>query len=247
MERPSDEQVIAGRIARDAIKLGISLCEKEITGTQLDKELEGFIKDNHCVPALKGYKPPFSSGRAYNNTICLALNNQAVHGVPRDTIITRDDLVTIDLVVAHKGWHADTARTFTFSSDQQKIAMVDKITTVHTNSLSIINASLPIKLYAEFCQRIANEICEVGIVKEYCGHGIGKFIHEPPQVPSSPTEANDIFMVGRSYAVEPIISLKKNYVLSDGDDGWVVSADCLTAHMEDTVFVSDLGVLNLTN
>lgn len=246
MERPTDEQIVAGRVARDAIKLGISLCEKEISGTQLDKELETYIKDHHCSPALKGYKPPFTE-RVYQNTICLALNNQAVHGVPQDALISRDDLVTIDLVVGHKGWHADTARTFTFSANQDKRAMVSKITTLHTNALSIVCPNLQIKLYAEFCERIANEICNVGIVREFCGHGIGRHIHEPPQVPSSATDVNDIFIVGRSYAVEPIISLNKRYTLSDGNDGWVVSADCLTAHMEDTIFVSNVGIFNLTN
>lgn len=246
MQRPSDEQIVAGRIARDAIKLGISLCEKEVTGTQLDKELEGFIRDNHCAPSLRGYKPP-SIERVYQHTICLATNNQAVHGVPGDATLSKDDLITIDLVVAHKGWHADTARTFTFSSDPQKKSMVDKIAIVHTNSLSIINPNLPIKFYAEFCHRIANEICNVEIIREFCGHGIGRFIHEPPQVPSSPTEENSIFIIGKAYAVEPVISLKKDYILSDGDDGWTVSADCLTAHMEDTIFISNLGVFNLTN
>ncbi len=246
MDRPVDEQIIAGRVARDAIKLGISLCEKEIAGTQLDKELETYIRDHHCAPALKGYKPPFTD-RVYQHTICLALNNQAVHGVPQPSIVSRNDLVTIDLVVAHKGWHADTARTFTFSTDAQKRAMVERINTVHTNALSIITPSLQIKLYAEFCQRIANEICDVGIVREFCGHGIGRHIHEPPQVPSCPTEDNSVFTIGKSYAVEPIIAINRKYALNEGNDGWVVSADCLTAHMEDTIFVSNVGIFNLTN
>lgn len=246
MERPSDEQIIAGRVARDAIKLGITLCEKEVTGTQLDTRLEEFIKDNGCAPSLKGYKPPFSD-RTYQHTICLARNMEAVHGVPKDAALSKEDLITIDLVVSHKGWHADSARTFTFSADHTKKSMVEKVTTIHTNSLSIITPNLQIRVYAEFCQRIAEEICNAGIIKEFCGHGIGRDIHESPQVPSSRTCDDSIFQIGRSYAVEPVVALKKKYVLSDGDDGWVVSADCLTAHMEDTIFVSNVGVFNLTN
>ncbi len=246
MERPSDEQIVAGRVARDAIKLGISLCEKEVTGTRLDARLEEYIKDNGCVPSLKGYKPPFTD-RIYHHTICLARDNQAVHGVPQDAALSKDDLITIDLVVACKGWHADSARTFTFSTDHGKKSMVEKITTIHTNALGIITPSLSVRVYSEFCQRIAEEICGVSIVKEFCGHGIGRDIHEPPQIPCSRTNDTSIFQIGRSYAVEPVIALKKKYILSEGNDGWVVSADCLTAHMEDTIFISNMGVFNITN
>ena len=246
MERPSDEQIVAGRVARDAIRLGIALCEKEVTGTQLDKRLEEYIKDNGCVPSLKGYKPPFSS-RTYQHTICLARNKEAVHSVPNDAALSKDDLITIDLVVAYKGWHADTARTFTFSTDAAKKSMVEKIITIHTNALGIITPNMPIRVYAEFCQRITEEICGASVIKEFCGHGIGRDIHESPQVPCSQTNDNSIFLVGKSYAVEPVIALKKKYVLSDGSDGWAVSADCLTAHMEDTLYVSTIGVFNLTN
>ncbi len=246
MHRPPDEQIVAGRVARNAIALGMCLCEKEVSGTQLDKEIETYIKDNGCFPALKGYKPPFTE-RIYQHTICLALNNQAVHGVPKDVPIKREDLVTIDLVVGHKGWYADTARTFTFSNNAVKKGMVTKIIAVHTNALGILTPNLKIKIYAEFCERVATEICDVGIVREFCGHGIGQHIHDVPQVPSSFTQSEEIFVKGKAYAIEPIISLNKKYTLVDGDDGWTVSADCLTAHMEDTIFVSDVGVFNLTN
>ena len=246
MDRPSDEQIIAGRIVRDTIKLGITLCEKEVTGTQLDARLEEFIKDNGCVPSLKGYKPPFTE-RTYRHTICLSCNKQAVHGVPQDAPLSKDDLITIDLVASYKGWHADSARTFTFSADQAKKSMVEKITTTHTNSLSIITPNLPIRVYGEFCQRIAEEICGASIIKEFCGHGIGRDIHESPQVPSYKTNEDGIFQVGRAYACEPVVAIRKKYVLIEGDDGWVISADCLTAHMEDTIFVSNVGIFNLTN
>lgn len=247
MDKPNDEQIIAGRIARDAIKIGIEMCAKGTTGSKLDRRLEEFIKDNGCVPALKGYKPPFTDS-TYEHTICLSRNNQAVHGVPHESVvITSDDLITIDLVVAHKGWHADSARTFTFSSDPQKKAMVDKVIAVHTNALSIITPSTSINIYSEFCSKIADEICKVGIVREFCGHGIGRFVHEPPQIPCVPSNENHIFEVGRSYAIEPVISLKKKYSLFVERDGWGVSANCLTAHMEDTIFISNYGIYNLTN
>ena len=246
MERPSDEQIIAGRVVRDAIKLGIALSEKEVTGLQLDARLEEFIKDNGCVPSLKGYQPPFSE-RTYKHTICLSRNQEAVHAVPKDAALSKEDLITIDLVVAHRGWHADSARTFTFSTDPAKKDMVAKIALIHTNALNIITPNLPIKLYSELCQRITEELCGMSVIKEFCGHGIGQHIHEPPQIPSCQTTSNEIFVVGKAYAIEPVIAFKKKYVLNEGDDGWTVSANCLTAHMEDTIFVSNVGIFNLTN
>jgi len=244
METPSTEQIIAGSLVRDAIKFGIELCKKPITGTQLDKQIEEFIKDNSGVPVLKGYKPPFTD-KTYQHTICLSRNNEAVHGVPNELNVA-EDLITIDLVVGYKGWHADSARTFTYSSDLAKKAMVEKIQAVHNNSLSVIFPNASLNYYADYCQRIA-AICRVGIVKEFCGHGIGRGIHEDPQVPCVPTFSHETFEVGRAYAIEPVIAAKHNYQLNEGDDGWVVRADCLTAHMEDTIFITSKGMINLTN
>ena len=245
MEVPSEEQIVAGRVARDAIKLGISLCGREITGVQLDKEIEQFIRDHNCFPALKGYKPPFSN-RTYQHTICLSVNNQAVHGVPQDVVLTRDDLITIDLVVGNRGWFADTARTFTHSANLQKKMVAEKIAIIHTNSLSIISPNLPIEIYSEFCNKLASDVCDMTIINEFCGHGIGREIHEDPQIPSAPCGSKSVFATGKSYAVEPVIAVNKKYKLSQGDDGWAVLVDCLSAHMEDTIFVASVGIINLT-
>ncbi len=246
MEAPSEEQVIAGIIARDAIRLGINLCSKQVTGLQLDKTLEEFIRDNGCLPALRGYKPSFSKV-PYEHTICLSRNNEAVHGVPTEVALTNDDLITIDLVVSHKGWHADTARTFTLSQDQQKIDLTKKIATIHNHSLSVITPNLPVSMYSEFCQTLAEDICGVKIIWQYCGHGIGKNIHEMPQIPCSKNTNKHVFEPGKSYAIEPVVAVDKNYRLytTDGDP-WTISTNCLSAHMEDTIFVSRAGIINLT-
>lgn len=246
MKRPTDEQIYAGKIAREAIKLGMTICKNGTTGLALDKRLEEFIRDNKCSPAIKGYKPPFSDVE-YKHTICLSLNNQAVHGVPQDIAIDQNDLITIDLVVEHRGMYVDTARTFTFSDDAAKLAMVEAIKTIHNSSLEIISPDMPINIYATFCDKVATDICKIKIIGEYCGHGIGKSIHELPQIPCIPTTSKDLFKVGHSYAVEPVVAQKKKYTLSHGKDGWVVNADCLTAHMEDTIFITSAGIINLTN
>lgn len=247
MNYPCDEQIIAGKVARDAIKLGVELCAKGgITGEQLDRQLEEYIRDHQCVPSLKGYKPPFTD-RTYYHTICLARNEAAVHGVPSSDFDPLNDLITIDLVVGHKGWHADTARTFTFSSSADKKNIAQAVHTLHTNALSIIQPNASILSYSSFCEKVANKICNVAIIREFCGHGVGRGIHEEPQVPCTPSYSNHIFEIGRSYAVEPVIAAKRDYKLLDGNDGWTVYANCLTAHMEDTIFVSQEGIINLTN
>jgi methionyl aminopeptidase len=247
MKQPPDEQVIAGTVAANAVLYGsMLLYGGNISAEQLDKKIEEYIRCMGCTPALKGYKPPFTD-RVYNHTICLSVNNTAVHGVPQGyEINAAEDLVTIDLVVEHKGWYADTARTFTLSKNPEKTAIVAKIQKLHNAALQIISPNSSISEYSLFCEKIAQEVCDVSIIKEFCGHGIGKSIHENPQVPCTSNFSNDKFEVGRSYAIEPVIAAKSKYKIRDGADGWSVNADCLTAHMEDTIFIAEGGIINLT-
>ena len=244
MKSPPDEQVRAGQIANGAIKLGMELVQNGgIDGVHLDREIEAFIRDEGGEPALKGYRPQFSR-TPYEYTICLAKDNDVVHGVPRK-LIGRESLVTIDLVVRYEGWHADTARTFTFSSDPEKQAFARNSRLIFASALDAIAPLQPISMFGMMVEGAAG-IQDYGVVREFCGHGIGKEIHSEPQVLNYQHASLHAFEPGRSYAVEPVLTLNRAYSLSHDSDGWTVSADSLASHNEDTVFISDNGVVNLT-
>jgi len=243
MIEPPEEQVIAGKIAHDAIVLGQELCIKDIHGLELDRRIEGYIRDMGGMPALKGYQPSFSS-KPYEYTICLAIDNDVVHGVPNKNV-TPKHLITIDLVVEYNGWFVDTARTFTHGWTQRRFADISKL--IFELSKNAIAPMQDINLFGKAVETMARSN-HFGVVKEYCGHGIGQSIHTEPQILNYDTRSLELFQIGKSYAVEPILAVNQRYNLKiDDNDCWTVQADCLTAHFEDTVFISQNSVINLTN
>jgi methionyl aminopeptidase len=244
MLSPPNEQCRAGEIVRGAITLGRLLCREPIDGAVLDKEIETFIRDEGGVPALKGYNPPFSE-REYEHTICLSLNNEVVHGVPARPV-TPDDIISIDLVVGYQDWFADSARTFTHSSDTKKVRLVNASQVIFVGAQAAILPNQPMSLFGASVE-IASQYVGYAPIREYCGHGIGQGIHMEPQILNYSHNGSDLFQVGRSYAVEPVLASRKTYVVKhDHPDGWTVYANCLTSHNEDTVFVSSNGIINLT-
>lgn len=244
MQTPPCEQVRAGEIARDAIKLGYELCTKLIDGKRLDKEIEEFIRDQGGEPALKGYHPAFAL-KPYEWATCLAVDDDVVHGIPIK-LLGPNSVVTIDLVVRYKGWHADTARTFTYSDDPTKKQFVEASSMIFEMGKDAIWPEQPINLFGTMIERSA-QMQGYGVIKEYCGHGIGKAIHTDPQVLNYHTPTTEVFQIGRSYAVEPVLAIEPTYVLHhDQSDGFTVTANCLVTHNEDTIFIGAGGIINLT-
>ncbi|MHA2063518.1 MAG: M24 family metallopeptidase [Candidatus Thorarchaeota archaeon] len=244
MQTPPCEQVRAGEIARDALKLGHELCASLVDGKRLDKEIEEFIRDQGGEPALKGYHPSFAL-KPYEWTTCLSVDNGVVHGVPIKLLGPRS-IITIDLVVRYQGWHADTARTFTHSDDPIKKQFVEASSMIFEMAKDAIWPEQSIGLFGTMIERGA-QMQNYGVVKEYCGHGIGKAIHIDPQVLNYHTSTAEVFQVGRSYAVEPVLAIKPTYTLHhDTSDGFTVTANCLVTHNEDTIFIGAGGIINLT-
>lgn len=244
MQSPPNEQVKAGEIARGAIHLAQELCRNVIDGKRLDKEIEQYIQDEGGEPALKGYHPAFAL-KPYEYTICLSIDTDVVHGVPIK-LVGPNHLVTVDLVVCYQGWHADTARTFTYSDDPIKKQFADLSKAIFDASLQIIQPQGLIDYFGRMVEEGAR-LQNYGVIKEYCGHGIGKAIHTDPKVLNYHTSDEEVFQVGKSYAVEPVLAIKPMYVLHHhASDGFTISASCLVSHNEDTVFIGANGVINLT-
>ena len=243
MQSPPNEQVKAGQIARGAILLAKELCRSAIDGVRLDREIEQYIRDEGGEPALKGYHPPFAQ-KPYEWTICLGLDKDVVHGVPLK-LVGRSQLITVDLVVAYKGWHADTARTFTYSDDPAKQQFVDLSKAIFEDAKDSI---VPNQMMSLFGTTVYQGALMQGyeVIKEYCGHGIGKTIHAEPQVLNYPNFKPEVFEIGKAYAVEPVLAVSPYYLNHHHSDGFSVTADCLVSHNEDTVFIGAGGVVNLT-
>lgn len=243
MISPPCEQVEAGKIAAGAIALGKELCKDCIDGVRLDREIETFIKDRGGNPALKGYHPPFTH-LTYQHAICLSLDNEVVHGPPIKLVGT-GSLITIDLVVEYQGWHADTARTFTWSDDHQKKVFAGASMSIFAGALRAVIQEQPMDLFGATIEQVSTQ-AGMGVLKQYCGHGIGQRVHMEPQVLNYAGNNGNRFEVGRAYAVEPILANSMAYNITHDKDGWTVVADCLTSHNEDTLFIGKDGIINLT-
>lgn len=228
----------ACEITRDAL----NFCEKQIkpgiSTKQLDKLVEKFIIDSGGYPACKGYE-------GYPATICASVNEMVVHGIPSDKVILQEgDIISVDLVVSYKGYHGDATRTFPvgkISEEKAKLIQVTKECFFE----GIKNLKVGHRL-GELSHAIQTHAEKNGfsVVRELVGHGIGKSMHEPPNVPNyGKVTDGPIVTDNACLAIEPMINLGKKEVWLI-EDGWgVVTRDgkC-SAHYENTVHVTKEGV-----
>ena len=268
MSAPPDEQVKAGIIARDAILLGKKLIKSEVEKNEfislekIDSEIESFVRDNGATPALKGYKPPFSND-TYQHATCICIDNDVTHGVPsRHKVAVCDSIVTIDLVVNFSGWHADTARSFIAYHDSSclKNHFVTTCESIFELIRCRVKPGMTLFDFTKSCMTTKAYMNKnLSLCYEYCGHGIGKIIHDRPNIsftyPSNRTQQVEVahrdinvcFESGKAYAIEPIFFNGPKYELYDDQDGWTVKSNRLACHFEDTIHVGDQGIYNITS
>jgi len=207
-----------------------------ITTMQIDTIVEDLIREKGALPALKGYE-------GYPNTICASLNTCVVHGIPNDMYLGEGDVLSVDVGVLLDGYYGDSARTYaigTVDPDHQiliacaKEALFRGIEMARVGN-TIGDIGFAIQEYAESM--------EFGVLRDYCGHGIGESLHEEPPIPNfgRPGHGPDI-MSGMVLAIEPMITQFSNMV-STASDGWsVLTRDGgYAAHFEHTVLVDEIG------
>ncbi len=219
---------------RDSIRPGI-------TTRELDRLAEKLTRDKEATPAFKGYN-------GYPATLCVSVNEEIVHGIPGPKRLREGDLVSLDMGVRYRGYYGDAAITVPVGKVNQRARKLLQVTkealkraievAVPGNRLSDI--SYAIQSYAE------GE--GFSVVREFVGHGIGKQLHEDPQIPNyGPPHRGPFLKVGMVLALEPMVNVGtwRAELLSDG---WTaVTADgSLSAHFEHTIAITDDGPLILS-
>jgi len=217
-----------GEVARHLVE-GISTAE-------LDVVAETFIRDNDALPAFKGYRV---GSATYPSTLCVSINDEVVHGIPGSRIIRAGDVVSIDCGVIVDGYYGDSAYTFVvgdITDDQARL-----LRTTHDALQDGIAEAVAGNRIGDIGHAVQSR-CEgegFGVVYELVGHGIGKTLHEEPQVPNVGRQGTGRKLkVGMTICIEPMITLGTNKVSSDAD-GWTVrTADgSVCAHYEHMVVV----------
>lgn len=203
-----------------------------VTTLALDKIAEEFIRDNGGIPAFKGYNGfPFS--------LCISVNEQVVHGFPGKYELRDGDIVSVDCGVVMNGWFGDSAYTFAIGEVKPQVLNLLKVTK-ECLTKGIANAVVGKRLgdVGEAIQEHA-EKNGYSVVRELVGHGIGKSLHESPEVPNYGKRGSGIkLQEGLVIAIEPMINLGKKGVRQEAD-GWTITTTDRqpSAHFEHTVAV----------
>lgn len=243
----SDDEIAimreAGSIVAQTMNMLVDALRPGLVVKDLDKMVREEFKRRNVIPTFLGYAQP-----PYPATVCVSVNEELVHGIPGKRVIQEGDVVSIDLGCTHKGFVADHAVTVIVG---QGSAEAKKLVDVTKRSLEVgISRLKPGARLGEVGQAIQDTIEAegFGVVREYCGHGVGRDMHEEPQVPNyGPPERGTILKKGMVLALEPMVTVG-DWHTRQLDDKWtVVTADgSLSAHFEHTVAVTDNGPLILT-
>ncbi|KAA6349116.1 Methionine aminopeptidase 1 [termite gut metagenome] len=215
------------------------LIKPGVTTRELDKVAEEFIRDNGAIPTFKGF--PNQLGDPFPCALCTSVNEEVIHGIPSDKVILKDgDIVSVDCGTLMDGFCGDSAYTFCVGEVDEKIRELLRVT---KDALYIgIQNAVEGKRIGDIGYAIQQH-CEshsFGVVREFVGHGIGKKMHEDPQVPNyGKRSQGTIIKRGLCIAIEPMITLGSRQIVM-GKDGWTVMTKDrkYAAHFEHTIAIS---------
>ena len=231
----------ACRIVAEALDVLRSAVTEGITTRELEQMTEDIIIKKGGTPAFKGY-------RGYPASLCTSVNDQVVHGIPSDTKLRDGDIISMDVGVCYKGFYGDAAITLP----------VGKINGETEDLLRITEESLYIGMdmaregnrVSDISSAVQGHVEKNGysVVREFVGHGIGKELHEEPQIPNfGPPGRGERLRSGMTLAIEPMVNAG-GHQIRVLKDGWTaVTADgSLSAHYEHTVAITGEGIRVLT-
>jgi len=232
----------AGRLSARALRIVGEAVRPGVTTEDLDELAETVIREGGGIPAFKGY-------HGFPKTLCTSVNAQVVHGIPSPLIVLREgEILSVDVGAIVDGYYGDNAGTFAVGSIDSRAQAL----------LTATQASLVAGI--EQCV-VGNRLFDIGhavqtvaegagfsVVREYVGHGIGRAMHEDPNVPNYGTAGKGPRLeTGMVFAIEPMVNAGGHQVESLSDGWTVVTRDgSLSAHFEHTVAITEHGPLVLT-
>lgn len=234
---------VAGRITGEALAVAEELVRPGISTFEIDRAIRAHIEKSGAKPSFLGYG-------GFPGSACISINDEVIHGIPsKKRILQEGDIVKVDVGAFINGFHGDAARTFPVGKVSEDAARLIEVTKE--------------AFYRGVAQAtVGNRIGDVGaaveacakengysVVRKYVGHGIGRELHESPEVPNfgTPGRGSRIYG-GMVIAIEPMINIGA-YEVKEFSDGWTVKTvdGSLSAHYENTVAITDEGVILLTD
>lgn len=232
----------AGMLVSEMHKFIKPFIKEGISTLELDKLCEEFILNHDAVPSCKGYE-------GFPCTLCTSVNEVVVHGIPnKNKILKNGDIITIDVVIGYKGYQGDAAWTYAVGEiDDDKKYLMEHTEKSLYEGLKMVKPGNRIGDISYAVQQYA-ESHNLGVVRELCGHGIGKDMHEEPEVPNyGIPNTGARLKPGMVICIEPMLTFGKRDIWLLEDEWTVVTQDSKpAAHYEHTVLVTEDGYEVLT-
>ncbi len=237
----------AGQLVGNVLLKIEEILRPGVTTGHIDKIAEDMIRAQKAIPAFKGYMGRISK-RPFPGSICVSINEEVVHGIPGKRILEEGDIVSIDVGVKLNGFYGDAARTFIIGSADAKASKLLDTTLAALNAG--IDQCVAGNRLSDISYAIEKQAKKSGftVVEDFVGHGIGRNMHEDPQVLNyGPPGQGPLLKKGMVLAIEPMVNEGGSDVEVLEDTWTVVTSDRKrSAHFEDTVALSSNGPIILT-
>ena len=232
-----DTMRVAGRLAAEVLDMIETHMQPGVTTAELDTLCHDYIVSvQHAIPAPLNY-------HGFPKSICTSVNHVVCHGIPADRNLKNGDIVNVDITVIKDGFHGDTSKMFFIGEPSIKARrLVETCYECLRTGIDMVRPSVRLGDIGAAIQQLA-ESRKFSIVREYCGHGIGREFHEEPQVLhyGSPDTGMEL-QAGMTFTIEPMINAGKRHVKLLPDNWTVVTKDrSLSAQWEHTLLVTETG------
>jgi len=238
---------VAGKLAAEVLDFITPHVQPGVTTEEIDRLCHDYMVNvQDTIPAPLNYAPP---GHApYPKSICTSINNQICHGIPSDRVLKKGDVVNIDITVIKEGYHGDTSRMFYVGEPSIQAKRLCEITYQSMwKGITEVRPGARLGDIGFSIQQFA-ESHGFSIVREFCGHGIGKVFHEEPQVLHYGKKGTGLELKeGMTFTIEPMVNAGKKDIRMMPDGWTVVTKDrSLSAQWEHTILVTKKGYEVLT-
>ena len=237
-----EKMMVAGRLAAEVLEMIGPKVQNGVTTGELDQICHDYIvNQQQAIPAPLNY-------RGFPKSICTSVNHVVCHGIPGDKRLKNGDIINIDITVIKDGYHGDTSKMFYVGEPPIRAKKLVELTyKCMKRGIQLIRPGVSLGDIGHEIQTLA-ESNNYSVVREYCGHGIGREFHEDPQIVHYGTPNTGFKLEsGMTITIEPMINLGKREVKLLADDWTVVTRDkSLSAQWEHTVLVTDNGYEVLT-
>lgn len=231
----------ACKLTADTLTVLIEAVKPGISTKELDTIAEDYIRSHGGIPSCKGYY-------GYPATICASINDQVVHGIPSERKLKNGDIISIDLVSSINGYHGDSAVTVPVGNVNPKTMKLLKIT--EESLFKGIEQAVVGNRIGDISYAVQKytEAAGYGVVRDFVGHGLGREMHEDPQIPNfGEPHKGPLLKPGMVLCIEPMINMGSHKVRILDDDWTAVTQDGkMSAHFEHTIVITENGPEILT-